>query len=186
MWLTECSEDHPSCLNSPPDKLPTRHLDVGLPSDPQRVRLVETVQPAGPTEYTTLSHCWGKQPLIKLTKENYSAFQEEIPATQLPLTFSEAINFTRRLGKQYIWIDALCIIQDSPDDWIRESATMAQVYSGSFLNICATASPDGQGGLYRQRDPLAAASCVIRPSWPKWDHDPLVCYDQDGFKDDVC
>ena len=70
----------------------------------------------------------------------------------LSQTFQDAFTVTRALGLQYIWIDALCIIQDSQDDWQVESAQMCNIYSNSFCNIAATASVDGSGGLFRQRD----------------------------------
>jgi hypothetical protein len=50
----------------------------------------------------------------------------------LPKTFKDAIELTRRLGFQYIWIDALCIIQDGRDDWKRECSLMGEVYAQGF------------------------------------------------------
>ena len=168
------------------EKLPTRLLDVGFAGNLPRIRLVESASLPSDTEYMTLSHCWGGHPPVKLMKDKCAEYQKEIPADDLPLTFNEAIDFTRRMNQRYLWIDALCIIQDSADDWRKESAIMGQVYSGSVMNICAAASTDGQGGLYRLRDPLATSSCVIQPTWPLWSHEALVCYDQDGYSNDVC
>lgn len=54
---------------------------------------------------------------------------------------------------RYIWIDSLCIIQDSIEDWNYESLTMADVYKNSSLNIAATASSNPTGGLFRSRNP---------------------------------
>jgi len=42
----------------------------------------------------------------------------------MPLTFQHAIIFTRRLGFRHIWIDSLCIIQDSKPDWEEQAAKM--------------------------------------------------------------
>ena len=72
----------------------------------------------------------------------------------LPRTFRDAIIITRRLGIQYIWIDALCIIQDNPLDWEQESGQMASIYGGSYLTIAATFAADGNGGCF----PTANAS----------------------------
>jgi hypothetical protein len=69
----------------------------------------------------------------------------------LPRTFQDAITMTRRLGVRYIWIDSLCICQDDMQDWERESARMAAVYSNSYLTIAATGSSDSAGGLFFDR-----------------------------------
>jgi len=63
----------------------------------------------------------------------------------------DAIQVTQTLGIDYIWIDSLCIIQDSPDDWFSESASMSNVYGNSYLNIAATSAADGSHGLFHVR-----------------------------------
>jgi hypothetical protein len=66
----------------------------------------------------------------------------------LPLTFREAIHFTRRLGYQYLWIDSLCIVQDDEDEWRHESANMASIYQGADLVLSASRAADANDGLY--------------------------------------
>jgi len=102
--------------------------------------------------YTTLSHCWGRIQPVKLLQQNVGAFTQQIPVRQLSKTFREAMEISRRMGIQYIWIDSLCIIQDSGEDWNRESARMGDVYSRSYCNIAATKSNDGEGGCYTSRN----------------------------------
>ena len=48
---------------------------------------------------------------------------------------------------QYIWIDSLCIIQDSLEDWEAQAARMAATYRGSYVNLAASFSPHCQGGM---------------------------------------
>ena len=76
--------------------------------------------------------------------------------TDLPQTFKDAIWITRRLGYQYIWIDSLCIIQDSAEDWEAESKKMAAIYQNATATISADAADgDHQGiftGVYNRRD----------------------------------
>ncbi|KAL8878831.1 MAG: hypothetical protein Q9198_003439 [Flavoplaca austrocitrina] len=79
-------------------------------------------------------------------------FEQGIQVANLPLTFQHAIDFARLLKCQYLWIDALCIIQDSQEDWLEESRTMSSIYSNSWLNLAATSSRDGSGGLYHPRN----------------------------------
>ena len=93
---------------------------------------------------------------------------------------------TRKLGIRYLWIDALCIIQDSEGggDWLTESSRMAEVYKFAYLNLTASDSVDGHGGLYRSRDnPLCGQALIVAmtihgyPSnlvfFPK-EHDPDI------------
>ncbi|KAF4306789.1 Heterokaryon incompatibility [Botryosphaeria dothidea] len=56
---------------------------------------------------------------------------------------------TRFLGIQYLWIDSLCIIQDSAEDWNREAATMGSVYCNATVTIAADGAANGKGGCFR-------------------------------------
>jgi hypothetical protein len=87
-----------------------------------------------------------------LLKDNISALSLEISPQQLPKTFADAIEITRNLGVDYIWIDSLCIIQDDEDDWRRETALMEHVYGGSYLNIAAASATSVHGGCWVKSD----------------------------------
>ena len=50
--------------------------------------------------------------------------------------------------QRYLWIDSLYIIQDDEEDWAREAAAMAKIYSGSLCTLAALSSRDGAGGCY--------------------------------------
>ena len=66
-----------------------------------------------------------------------------------------------KLEIRYLWIDALCIIQDDNDDWTYEAARMVDVYSNAYFCIAADASRDGTEGLFRQRNPNRLRSFTI-------------------------
>jgi hypothetical protein len=91
-------------------------------------------------------------------------------SSSLPLTFQHAINLTRRLGYRYLWIDALCIIQDDRLEWREEAAKMVDVYFNSDLNIAASDSKDSRGGIFRRRNPLATTPCMIPIAWNSSGH----------------
>ena len=74
-----------------------------------------------------------------------------IDVDDLPLNFQDTINLTSRLGVQYLWIDALCIIQDSKDDWEAEAAKMGAYYKNSWLTVAAGMFKDGSRGLFGER-----------------------------------
>ncbi|KAE9369305.1 HET-domain-containing protein, partial [Stipitochalara longipes BDJ] len=158
-WLEVCTAHHNECWREKrqlfPQKnhflLPTRIIDIGSGPDISP-RLRYSVDISGQPHYLTLSHCWGDGIPTRLLQSNESAMKQSIIFCTLSQTFQDALVVTKALGLQYIWIDALCIIQDSEDDWQIESAQMCDIYSNSFCNIAATASIDGSEGLFRQRD----------------------------------
>lgn len=88
----------------------------------------------------------------KLESSNEIAFRQSIPFQALPKTFQHAIELTRQLEVRYPWIDALCIIQDSDDDWLSEGATMANVYRNAYCNIAATSATDINRSLFYARN----------------------------------
>ncbi|KAH4194806.1 hypothetical protein HBI72_032700 [Parastagonospora nodorum] len=91
--------------------------------------------------------------MIRTTLSNMKKHQAGIVWEDLPKTFQHAIDFTHRLGFKYLWIDSLCIIQDSVSDWRHEAGSMAGVYEGSSLTLCASLSADSRGGCYANAEP---------------------------------
>jgi hypothetical protein len=57
---------------------------------------------------------------------------------------------TRKLGIQYLWIDALCIIQDSQKYWRMEAKNMASIYVLAWLNIASAGSETTEGRLFME------------------------------------
>ena len=105
--------------------------------------------------YATLSHCWGpieeRKPL-QLTLANWSTLTKRIPIASLPRTFQDAILVVKNIGVRYLWIDSLCIIQDSKSDWQNDSGRMTEIYRNAVVNVAAEAAPDCHAGLFVQRD----------------------------------
>lgn len=161
-WIQKCRTNHSKCNQaSQANWMPTRVLDVGTASNPRLCLHVKNeTSPISP--YITLSHCWGKIEIKKLTKANISQLTKSIDINELTKTFQEAIIVARRLGIQFLWIDSLCIIQDSREDWARESSAMGDVYKNALCNIAATAAPDGRTGCFLERNPLLARTCRLR------------------------
>ena len=148
-----CDSKH-SCFQSPSERqLPTRVLDLSSDSSNKAlVRLLVTSSERA--RYACLSHCWGKSPaMTKTTTNSLDAHTRGIKVPDLPQTFQDAIDIVRRLGIRYLWIDALCIIQDDDKDWERESSRMAGIYQNAYVTIAATASEDGTKGCYRHESP---------------------------------
>jgi hypothetical protein len=73
---------------------------------------------------------------------------------KLPPLFRDAMIITRRLHYRYIWIDSLCIIQDSKSDWQTESANMGYIYSTAVFAIAAEAAPNSEVGILDNGRPM--------------------------------
>ncbi|KAK3353762.1 heterokaryon incompatibility protein-domain-containing protein [Lasiosphaeria hispida] len=145
-WLEECRSSHPDCLSNGLPELPTRVVDVGTGSNPQTPRVLYTNRGLR-ANYIALSHCWGGGIAHPLTTKSLEQFRTALPYDDLPASFRDAISISRELGIRYLWIDSLCIIQDSKEDWENESMTMAAVYGNSTLTISAIAASGSNVGI---------------------------------------
>ncbi|KAF4958748.1 hypothetical protein FSARC_10939 [Fusarium sarcochroum] len=147
-WLKEC-EGHGCCSRSYTEsKLPTRVIEIN-PVGQQEPRIIESSGRRG--AYATLSYCWGTVPFQALKRSNYAQFTKSLNMKTLPLTIRDAITTAGKLSIPYIWIDALCIIQDSEDDKIRDIATMKDIYASSALTMVAASSKEVSEGLLHDR-----------------------------------
>ncbi|KAH8197000.1 hypothetical protein TruAng_008820 [Truncatella angustata] len=149
LWLDDCLQSHEQCRNKKHYAMPTRLLSIGNST----TKLVETAALQTAPRYATLSYRWGDQQFTTLTSDNYDLFLRGIANENLPQTFQDAIHIARRLGLDFIWIDALCIIQKQSDshDWLRESGRMRSVYGGACIGLAAsTATNVHQGCLTTQ------------------------------------
>ncbi|PQE21277.1 heterokaryon incompatibility protein [Rutstroemia sp. NJR-2017a WRK4] len=142
-WIQNCIGTHTDCAPIEDKMLPTRLIDVGSEeSDP---RLVQMGGLGG--KYLALSHCWGGSISNCLTLANIQAFQKKIPLSELPVNFRDAVLITRSLGFRYLWIDSLCIIQDSNFDWESESSNMGNIFRNAFLTIAAARALNANDGI---------------------------------------
>ncbi|OTA91739.1 hypothetical protein M434DRAFT_22280 [Hypoxylon sp. CO27-5] len=145
-WLRECEGD--KCCPSPHTEaiLPTRIIEVSPPEQAEP-RILESRGTKG--IYATLSYCWGADPFQTLSKSNYTQLTEKLDVRTLSSTIRDAITVTRKLAIPYIWIDALCIIQDSENDKIGEISQMKDIYASSAVTIVAASSKGvSEGFLY--------------------------------------
>ncbi|KAF1987704.1 HET-domain-containing protein [Aulographum hederae CBS 113979] len=150
--LEDCEKEHDDCNRPLESPLPNRVIDIGLDQETDSVKLYETRNEGA--QYICLSHCWGATQPLKTTKSTLGSRKQGILLKDLPATFLDAIWLTRRLGLRYIWIDSICIIQDSREDWETESAQMCTIYERAYLTIAATRSSNGNGGLFSMRSDI--------------------------------
>lgn len=149
-WLADCAS-HDDCPSQAAVPFPTRLIEIIQEGKECRLHLAA---PGEKGHYFTLSHCWGSGVNFVLTKSNIGQLQHAIHVEDLPRSFQDAITITRQLGFRFLWIDAICIIQDSEEDWARQSSLMGGIYRNGRLMISAMAAPDSQHGILRPRNIL--------------------------------
>ena len=152
-WVDTCARTHCDCnslagVSGLDPILPSRVIDIG--------KLVESVPKllVGKPKrgkWVALSHRWGQDDFLTLVTSNVEEMERGIILSRLPATFRDAIVITRLLGLQYLWIDSLCIIQDSVNDWLNESADMPNIYRNAYVTVAAAATDKSTGGIFVDR-----------------------------------
>lgn len=150
-WLSICRGSHGLACD--------RRTLTGLPPAPlEGVRLVDLVDErlvhfesleTTSIQYATASYMWGMTPFIRLTSDYLTELSQHLgPYTSgVPPVLRDAMLLTKELGIRYIWIDALCIIQDDRDDWSHTAPLMDRIYGNGTINFCAAAGHDTSRGL---------------------------------------
>ncbi|KAI0426213.1 heterokaryon incompatibility protein-domain-containing protein [Xylaria sp. FL1042] len=147
-WLKTCCNKHSGCSSSKGKPLPTRVIDVS--SD--KLRLVDTrAEGLKHDKYATLSYCWGGPQPVTTTKATLAQHLRMLPAGDFPQTIKDAIIVTRALKVKYIWIDAVCIVQDDLEDKAVEISRMTEVYNLSYVTISASTASSCRDGFLQPR-----------------------------------
>jgi hypothetical protein len=182
-WLEECLTSHPECARDSVGWLPTRVIDVGDADGERAPRLLETadlpsamLDPQNPLTFVALSHCWGTKQIITTTTSTLADRKRGIDFRELSKTFQDAVLTTHRLGLRYLWIDSLCIIQDSVDDWMAESVQMCTIYERALFTIMAVHASGGDEGCFVKRDGLAQLPLTLRFSAPDKSDGWVACF----------
>ncbi|RSL56222.1 hypothetical protein CEP54_008973 [Fusarium duplospermum] len=163
-WLDKCEKEHgDKCCNPPwlagsDDSClePFRAIDV------KERRIVNL---PSQSRYIALSYVWGassqtpeQQAQRRLTSDNSSRLTQVngLDELSLPKTVGDAMEFTSKMGERYLWVDALCIIQDDIKDLSHQTSRMDLVYSRALFTIIAACGDDSESGLSglpgRERD----------------------------------
>lgn len=153
-WLKDCLDHHEICLPQTLTRIspPSRVVDVGPPDGSQVPFLSNSSEDV--REWVTLSHCWGQHQPLKTTLQSLSEFQRALPMHTLPPLFRDAVSITRTFSYRYLWIDSLCIIQDSKEDWAREISNMGNIYKHCIFTIAAETSRDSREAIIGNHIPI--------------------------------
>lgn len=145
--LDECTHMHPLCKAPQTTALPIRVLDVGSIANDRICLLVSKDRK---TRYAALSYCWGGKQEVVANEGSWEAMTRGIATSMLPKTIQDAVTVTRKLGLQYLWVDSLCIKQDSIEDWASESSKMGDVYGKATVTIAAAGASTCSAGCFIQ------------------------------------
>ena len=163
--MDTCNSKHDCFLRETPLLL-KRVIDIGESPQQGDPILLETTRRYG--WYAALSYCWGKGQRTMTTQKTVAQFSKGIPMSELSQSLQDAIRITRRLGRRYIWIDALCIIQMEQDlkDFEEESVKMAEYYGNAYITIAAASAASNHDGLLSDRTDVNPFSCELQYSRP--------------------
>jgi len=154
--IRECDAHHSSSCTRNVTAFPRRVIDVGIPEIFPDVRLQLWDDTSQEDSYIALSYCWGTGSgchQLTTTSNTFEKHRARINLFDLSKTLQDAVSITRKLGQRYLWVDALCIIQDSDEDKQGEMAIMGEIYSSAYLTISAvSAAGCDKGFLTPQQD----------------------------------
>lgn len=154
------------------DPLRLVEIQPGTKGSAPTIRLIHT--DGHHYRYAALSYCWGKaQPgdsrPWQTKHATLKSHLQGIDRRQLPQTLQDAVSICEGLYITYLWVDSLCIIQDSPSDWAAEAAKMSGIYLGSLLTISLSASDSVDAGCFNHVSQRYVESEDFQRSWIKLD-----------------
>jgi hypothetical protein len=154
-WIRQCEEIHGGLCSEPkwlsdndngwPEKC--RVIDV---EDGRIVDLLLTMR------YVALSYVWGLSEKSielrserRLTRDNLSRLQQHNSLDQIPIpqTIRDAMDVVKATGERFLWVDALCIVQDDPEDLSHQTGRMDLIYSKALFTIVAACGSGSESGL---------------------------------------
>ncbi|KAF4630693.1 hypothetical protein G7Y89_g7445 [Cudoniella acicularis] len=137
-----CQQQHPGCRQLTATSRPTRLIDV-VQMKVTRIHIGEA------PDYFALSYVWGQPPFLLLQKDNEQEFGRPgaLVEQAIPQTILDVIEITRNFGHKYLWVDALCIVQNDTEDKMREIQRMHEIYAQAELTIVAATGDGANSGL---------------------------------------
>jgi Heterokaryon incompatibility protein (HET) len=145
-WFRQCEDRHgkkcstPRWLGNVEQSSSLKVIDV-------KRRCIANAPPR--CRYLALSYVWGACQTIRTTTASIAQFREANAFDKeiVPKTIAEAMKLVVALGERYLWVDALCIIQDDDTNKAEQIMQMDLIYAGALLTIIAAWGKDVAAGL---------------------------------------
>lgn len=166
--LEECIHNHELCPKPHPSILPTRIIDCTNPDKPRLVitGLNACAEQSSHHRYVALSYVWGEAQQHNTRINNVDSYTQGIDTNLIPQTIKDAMAATHAFRIQYLWVDALCILQDSEEDKAKEIAQMGNIYRNAYFTIIAASAQRASQGFLQDR-----------PGYVAYVHLPFLCPD---------
>jgi hypothetical protein len=132
-WLRTC-RTHTNCWTHRTKYMPSKILEISH-LDGQRTIKLRDCDRETPEDYAALSYCWGEKgsrQVFETTKATLKRHMTGIDLTDLPPSLRDAVQVTESLGLRFLWVDALCIVQDDPVD---KASEIGQMYGQLLLQV---------------------------------------------------
>jgi len=147
-WMRECSLKHGNKC-APVSSSRSRRINVLRLIDVRSKAVVRFADADISTfHYIALSYIWGKVQKLVITQHNKAALAQ--PGSligRVSKTIEDAMTLTDSLGIQYLWVDALCIVQDDTVDKMVHLDFMGEIYRYAAVTVIAACGPDAAAGL---------------------------------------
>lgn len=102
--------------------------------------------------YLALSYVWGADTAqYKLKKQDLPSsrtvgFLSSL-GSKLPQTILDALQVCQEIGVKYLWVDALCIVQDDDKERDEQISLMDQIYGNALAVLAVAAGDDANHGI---------------------------------------
>ncbi|EWG50634.1 hypothetical protein FVEG_16665 [Fusarium verticillioides 7600] len=145
-WLGDCDHNHGPRCNHP---RPGKRISNEIPLNFIDVKQQCLVRGTSNDKYFALSYTWGRVDMCMTLQDNCQS--REVPGAlsivPFPKSIRDAITFVASLGYQFLWIDAVCIIQDDPASKGENIPNMDIIYGRAFATVVALFGSDADAGL---------------------------------------
>lgn len=135
--------------------------------------------------YLALSYVWGRPNPSRQVLELNSQSQEELEKPDslnnhtTPQTMTDTIDLAAALDVPYVWIDRICIQQDSISDKSEQISKMHAIYNAAFVTIIAASGADVHHGLpgigpatrHQEQEEILVVPPCQRKCSPSTEHD---------------
>jgi hypothetical protein len=132
------------------------------------VRLIEcSTNDEDDISYATLSYCWGTKQSLVTCRTNLSEHLKQIDIRKASPTVFDAIRLALSSGFRYLWVDALCIVQDWQEDKDKQLSQMCSIYAGAVCTFSVASPKSSSDGFLQPRSLCKRKIFDIAPG-SKW------------------
>ena len=142
-WMQSCDSRHDAC-----------HFPVLKTSRDHNIRLIDVqesrvISATLVEKYVALSYVWGPGMKPTLIRETFSQCSSPggLKDMIIPRAISDAMQLVEYIGRRYLWVDSVCIVQNDDNDKKQQLTIMDSIYTNAELLIVAAAGDGANAGL---------------------------------------